>query len=130
LLASVSLGAEQVSRVLIDAGADLETTSLFGARALHWAAWVGASATVGLLIENGAAIDARDTEFGATPLFWAAHGYGPNGPVKKNDQVGAAKLLMAAGANMAATNKHGVSVIALARTCARQDLHELLQRHV
>jgi ankyrin repeat protein len=69
LIAAASLGAGRVARVLIDAGADLEITGLFGARALHWAAWTGASAIVELLIGRGAEIEKRCSEFGATPLF-------------------------------------------------------------
>src|SRR5262245_37444031 len=68
LIASASLGAENVSKVLIEAGADLERTSIFGSRALHWAAWMGAPATVELLIARGAEMEAKDSEFGATPL--------------------------------------------------------------
>lgn len=85
LIGSVSLGAESVSRILIAEGAKLEATSVFGARALHWAAWMGAATTVQLLLARGAEIEARCSEFGATPLFWAVHGYGPDGPKPKTD---------------------------------------------
>src|SRR5579862_8927517 len=54
LIGSASLGAERVSKVLIEAGAALERTSIFGARALHWAAWVGSSSTVELLVAHKA----------------------------------------------------------------------------
>jgi hypothetical protein len=126
LIASASLGAERVSSVLIRAGAALEATSLFGARAVHWASWVGAARTVQLLIAHGAEIEARCTEFGATPLFWAVHGYGPNGPRVKRDQIGAARLLLEAGAELDTRNKHGLSVRELASTSERTDMRELL----
>ena len=129
LIGSASLGAERVSKVLIEAGAELEATSVYGSRALHWAAWMGASATVEMLIARGAQIEAKDTEFVATPLFWAVHGFGPHGPKKKTDQVGAARRLIEAGASVRTVNKHGLSAIELANTCATKDMYELLKRY-
>lgn len=129
LIASVSLGAENVAKVLIEAGAELEATSIFGSRALHWAAWMGAATTVELLIARGAEIEAKDSRFAATPLFWAVHGYGPNGPSMKRDQVGAARMLIEAGANTRTFNKDRLSALELANTCMRKEMHELLQRY-
>ncbi|HEV2442668.1 MAG TPA: ankyrin repeat domain-containing protein [Steroidobacteraceae bacterium] len=130
LIAAASLGAESVSRVLIEAGADVERTSIYAARALHWAAWMGASATVDLLISRKAQIDIKDSEFAATPLFWAVHGYGPNGARTKRDQVGAARLLINAGANPRTENKGGLSALELARTCQDKEMYELLSQYV
>jgi ankyrin repeat protein len=130
LIASASLGAERVSTVLIEAGAELEKTSIFGSRALHWAAWMGAPVTVKLLIAHGAQIEAKDSEFLATPLFWAVHGYGPNGPKKKRDQVGAAMVLIEAGANARTVNKKGLSALELADSCDGKNMYELLRRYV
>ena len=129
LIGSASLGAEKVSTVLIRAGAALEATAVYNASALHWAAWVGASATVGQLVARGVGLEAKDSEFGATPLFWAVHGYGPDGPEKK-DQVGAARILLAAGANARTSNKQGRSALELADTCSARDMYELLKRYV
>jgi uncharacterized protein len=129
LIAAASLAAEKVATVLIDAGADLECTSIYHARALHWAAWVGSSRTVEQLIEGGAQLEVKDSEFGATPLFWAVHGYGPDGPEKK-DQVGAARALLAAGATPITSNKQGRSALQMAEACANRDMHELLTRYV
>jgi hypothetical protein len=130
LIGSASLGAEKVSTVLIGAGAALESTSIFGSRALHWAAWIGTPSTVELLVARGANIEARCSEFGATPLFWAVHGYGPDGPKHKKDQVGAARILIQARANVDTANKHGVSALELSKLCANRDMHELLQQYV
>jgi ankyrin repeat protein len=129
LIAAASLGAAEVARVLIEAGAALERTSVFGARALHWAAWTGDAATVGRLVSHGASLEARCSEFGATPLFWAVHGYGPDGPRPTTGQVEAASLLMQAGARIDTANKHGLSALALAAQCERGDMLELLQEH-
>jgi ankyrin repeat protein len=129
LIASASLGAEKVSTVLIEAGAELEATSIYEARALHWAAWVGSSVTVEQLVSRGVEMEVKDSQFGATPLFWAVHGYGPNGPEKK-DQVGAARILLAAGANARTFNKEGCSALEMAETCKSRDMYELLKPYV
>ena len=129
LIASVSLGAASVSRVLIEAGAQLEVVSVFGARALHWAAWMGAASTVELLLARGAEIEVRCTEFGATPLFWAVHGYGRDGPDGSKDQVAAARLLIKAGANVATANKHGLTALELSRQNDRPDMYEVLRQY-
>jgi len=130
LIASASLGAERVSTVLIGGEADLERTSIHGSRALHWAAWMGTIETVELLIAHGAQIEAKDSEFSATPLFWAVHGYGPNGPEKKKDQVGTAKMLIEAGAIARTANKQGLSALELANSCSSKDMYDLLKRYV
>lgn len=129
LIASASLSAERVSKVLVEAGAELEATSVFGARALHWAAWVGTPSTVELLIAHNADIEARCSEFGATPLFWAVHGYGPNGPAPKKDQVGVARILIQAGASVETVNKHGLSALELSKHCRNGDMYELLRQY-
>jgi ankyrin repeat protein len=126
LIASTSLGAERVSKVLIEAGAELETTSIYTSRALHWAAWMGASETVGFLISRGAEIEPKDSQFAATPLFWAVHGYGPDGPRVKKDQVGAARKLIEAGASVQTFNKDGRSALDLASACESKAMQELL----
>jgi ankyrin repeat protein len=128
LIASASLGAKKVSKVLVEAGAALESTSIFGSRALHWAAWIGTPSTVELLVAHGANIEARCSEFGATPLFWAVHGYGPDGPKQKRDQVGAARMLIQAGASVDTANRHGASALELSKLCGNRDMYELLHQ--
>ena len=118
-----------MATVLIEAGAALEATSIYQARALHWAAWVGVSTTAEQLVARGAELEVKDAQFGATPLFWAVHGYGPNGPQKK-DQVGAARILLVAGANAQTSNKEGCSALEMAETCAARDMYELLKEYV
>lgn len=130
LIASASLGSERVSTVLVEAGAELEKTSIFGSRALHWAAWMGSPVTVKLLIAHGAQIEAKDSEFSATPLFWAVHGYGPNGPKKEEGQVGAAMMLIEAGANARTMNKQGLSAIELANSYDSKDMYQMIKRYV
>lgn len=128
LIAAASLGAAKVARALIDAGADLERTASFGARALHWAAWTGEAEIVALLLARDVELEPRCSEFGATPLFWAVHGSGPKGPPEKKDQVEAVRLLIRAGAAVETTNKQGVSAMSLAREGRRSDMIALLER--
>jgi len=99
---------------------------VFGATALHWAAWTGATEIVRLLIAHGAELEKKCSEFGATPLFWAVHGYGPNGPENKSGQVAAARALIAAGAKVATANKSGETALEMSSRYARQDMHTLL----
>jgi len=129
LIAAASLGAGEVARVLMEAGAALERTSVFGARALHWAAWTGDAATAGRLVTHGASLEARCSEFGATPLFWAIHGFGPAGPKPPTGQVEAARLLIRAGARIDTANKHGLAALELAAQCEGREMLELLRQH-
>lgn len=127
LIAAASLGAETVARVLIDAAADLERTGLFGARALHWAAWTGEAGIVKALLERGVQIEPRCTEFGATPLFWAVHGAGPHGPRVKKAHVHAARLLIAAGAKTETANRQGRAARELAKAEAGAAMSALFE---
>ncbi len=129
LIAATSLGAENVAKVLIDAGANLEATALFCARPLHWAAAMGLPSTVALLLERGAELEAKCSEFAATPLFWAVVGFGPNGPNKKKDPVSSAKVLLEAGANIDTRNKDGVTALQCAKEADSNDMFELLSQY-
>lgn len=128
LIAAASLGVPRVARVLVDAGANLRATAVFGAGALHWAAWTGAAEVVKLLIAHGAELEEKCAEFGATPLFWAAHGYSPQGPAEKSGQVECARALIEAGAVIETSNKAGESLFEVAKRCAARDLYDLLCR--
>lgn len=129
LVGATSLGVESVAALLIDAGANVEAASVFGARSLHWAASIGLPATTAKLIGRGAEIEATCTAFGATPLFWAAHAMGPNGPGRRQDPVGAARVLLEAGADVHATNKEGMSVLECSRNAESKELYALLLPH-
>ena len=111
LIGATSLGVPAVAEVLVAAGADIKLTSIFGANALHWAAYIGLPSTVSLLLQNGAEIETRCTEFGATPLFWAVQGFSRYGPKEKKDQLGAAKVLIDAGASVNTSNVEGTSLL-------------------
>jgi ankyrin repeat protein len=128
LLGATSLGAEKVANILIESGANVDPTSVFGAGPLHWAAYMGLPSTVEMLIRTGAAIEARCTEFGATPLFWAAHGFGPRGPDNAKGQIAAVRGLIGAGATIDTTNKDGLTAIDCSRRAKSSEMHDLLVR--
>ena len=127
LLGATSLGVEKVANILIESGASFEVTSVFGARPLHWAAYMGLPSTVEKLVQGGAEIEARCTEFGATPLFWAVHGFGPRGPDNAEGQITAARALIRAGAAIDTTNKDGLTAIACSRRADSREMHDLLR---
>jgi ankyrin repeat protein len=63
-----------VIALLVDLGVDLEVQDATGKRALHEAAAHGALRAAQCLIERGAEIDARERNYDAPPIGWAAHG--------------------------------------------------------
>ena len=76
VLAALNGKAEALS-ALLGLGVDLNAPSpdLFShATPVHHAVWSGSLAAVKVLVEAGAALDARDTVHGGTPLGWAEHG--------------------------------------------------------
>ena len=82
------------------------------------------------MVTHTANIEARCSEFGATPLFWAVHGYGPNGPKHKKEQVDAARLLIQAGASVDTANRHGVSALELSKLCENRDMYDVLHQYL
>jgi ankyrin repeat protein len=63
-----------VVRLMVSLGFDPGTTDIWGSTALHGAAWWGKVAIVKELIHLGAPINARDGQYGSSPLGFAAHG--------------------------------------------------------
>jgi ankyrin repeat protein len=68
-----------------------------GVTALHKAAMAGQPQSVRVLLAHGAAVNAMDGMFSATPLVWAAEGqnYAP----ANSDFLEVARLLLAAGSS-------------------------------
>lgn len=73
-----------------------------GATPLHWASWRGNVDVVRLLVELGAPVNAREEEFGSSPLGWAAHG-SANCRSADDDYCGVVELLIAAGGTVEAS---------------------------
>jgi ankyrin repeat protein len=74
---------------------------------LHHAAWHGWPACVQLLLERGAPVNVRDTQFGCSPLAWACHG-AQNCREADEDYLAVVDQLLSAGADRAtAINRWG-----------------------
>jgi len=97
--------------------------------ALHIAAWNGFSDCVRILIELGASLEVRDVEYRGTPLHWAVHGLGKDGPIMKLDHVGAARHMLRAGARVNTVNKWNISPIYLAHKSDCKPMIQLLKSY-
>lgn len=93
VISAASLGAELIGLRLVELGADVHAQGLFGATALHWAAYMGMPQLTAALIEAGAPIDLLDKQNSKTPLGWAQYAWsdGCNG---NRDQVPACAELL------------------------------------
>ena len=99
---------------MVGLGFDLAKEGEEGGARLHWAAWHGRPRMVRVLLSLGASVDARDSQFGISPLGWAAHG-SANCRQGDDDYSEVVEALLAAGATAAAaTNQWGEPPEALA----------------
>jgi ankyrin repeat protein len=88
---AVENGCEAVVKLLLQAGANLESKDMFNRTPLSCAAYIGHEAVVKLLLEAGANLEANGSG-SQTPLSWAAY----------NGHEAVVKLLLEAGANLEA----------------------------
>jgi ankyrin repeat protein len=89
-------GRTAMIAAMVDCGFPAGTAGPGGQTALHWASWRGWRETVAALLARGAAVDAVESEFGATPLGWAEHG-SENFRNPDGDYEGVVRLLREAG---------------------------------
>jgi ankyrin repeat protein len=61
-------------RLMAALGFDLGWEGSWGGTALHHAAWLGRTEMTRVLLALGVPVDARDRQFGSSPIGWAAHG--------------------------------------------------------
>ena len=103
-------------RALLAAGVPVDARGLMGATALHWACWKGFADLVELLLEHGASLTIEDEEHHAPPPGWFDHGVRCY-PEKTGDYPGVARLLLASGAAIPASDEStgNVEVDALLR---------------
>jgi ankyrin repeat protein len=103
LIEAADHGRADAVQLMLDLGFPPDTRAAReedGATALHAAAAAGSAATIRLLLERGAAIEARDTTWDDTPLGWAIVGSGMHlGHDPSPDWVAAVRTLIEAGAS-------------------------------
>lgn len=73
-----------------------------GGTTLHWAAWHGNAELVKELLQRGADPEAKDDDYGSTPLGWAIHASRHGWHPHRGDYAGAADALLSAGATLPA----------------------------
>jgi ankyrin repeat protein len=98
LRAAAERGDLPTLALALDHGAGPDATDEMGRTALHCAAMAGWPDVARALLERGASVTARDAEFHAQPLIWAAEGsrsVGSDGG--KRDHAAVGRLLLAAG---------------------------------
>jgi ankyrin repeat protein len=74
LVRAASIDRRPLVELMLDLGVNPGGAGEAGITALHVAAWRGNVELVPLLLEHGAAIEARDTTYHEPPLEWARHG--------------------------------------------------------
>jgi len=89
-----------VVRFLLEKGADPNARNRGGETALHWASFGPDPDIARLLLQRGAAVDARDNRFQGTPLDWTLFAWAKaDGPARERGYDLAA-LLVQAGASV------------------------------
>jgi len=127
LVMAAELGLDTMAAALLDAGAAVEVRGFLGGMAMHWAAWYGHSGIVERMLKAGSPLEAHDTEFHCTPLFWAAHGFSYRSPAFRRDQLGAARLLLQAGARTDVHNREGTPVLSILEDPADAPMKSLIE---
>jgi ankyrin repeat protein len=117
----------EIVTMLLDAGADIEADEIncYGGKPLHWAS-EHAPGAVRVLLERGAEVNSRNRKadsqfFGTTPLIMNA--------TQPNDCAEATELLLAAGADISATDAQGKTAITHAQEHGLSRILEVLRRH-
>lgn len=83
--------------LFIDQGWSLTREAPWGGTALHWAAWFGRPECVRVLLDAGAPVNVRDSNYGSSPIAWAAHGSSNSRPGHDDAYLAVVKLLATAG---------------------------------
>jgi ankyrin repeat protein len=92
-------GDAKVLETMLACGFDPNVKDREGVTALHRASMGGGAEAVRVLLEHGAAVNALDGMFAASPLVWASEGWSHAAP-GKGDYPAVARLLIAAGCSL------------------------------
>mmetsp|Transcript_64937 Transcript_64937/g.205142 ORF Transcript_64937/g.205142 Transcript_64937/m.205142 type:complete len:290 (+) Transcript_64937:943-1812(+) len=114
-MAAALMGFDDVCKLLIEKGADINAADDDGQTPLYGAAYEGHAKTVAVLAEAGADLEARDSE-GTTPLIAASW----------NNKLQVAQLLIEKGADINAANTDGRTPLLAAAWKGYPDIIELL----
>jgi ankyrin repeat protein len=85
-------------RTMLALGWPVDARGRHGATALHWAAWHGDVAAVREILRHRPPLEAKDDDFGGTPLTWASHASVHGWHTERGDYAGVVEALMEAGA--------------------------------
>jgi ankyrin repeat protein len=85
-------------RLMLSAGWPVGATGQHGATALHWAGFHGNPALARVILPHHPPLEARERDFGQTPLQWTLYGSINGWHVERGDYPAVLRLLMDAGA--------------------------------
>ena len=85
-------------RRMLASGWPVDAVGRHGATALHWAGFPGNPAMAKVILGFDPPLEARETDFGQTPLQWTIHGSIHGWHAEQGDYPGVAELLLQAGA--------------------------------
>jgi len=119
----------EIVRMLLDKGADVTISSVFGVTALHLAAFRG-SKCVETILAKGADVNAKTgvhpgvdpSDEGWTPLHWACRGFGA-------ETKAVVEVLISHGADINAKTKKGETPMSQAKAEGHEQIVELLRKH-
>ena len=111
LITACSLYTDKIALRMIELDADIYPAGTHGGTALHWACWTGAAPVVKALIDCGAELEQLDTDFGSTPLFWAANGAIQERQRNDRQQAACIRLLRKAGAQVDTPSAEGLKAV-------------------
>ncbi|HYW31472.1 MAG TPA: ankyrin repeat domain-containing protein [Gemmatimonas sp.] len=89
--------------LMLSLGWPLDDEDPWGGTPLHWAAWHGRLEMVRLLLPKGAEVNRRDSQYGSSPIAWAAHGSTNACSASDADYVAIVSLLLDHGATREAS---------------------------
>ena len=119
LIMAAYLGHTEITRLLLEAGADVTAVdSGMKATALHAAAYAGRTEPARLLIQHGIAIDAQGPYNGYTALHDAIW----------QNNVETARVIVEAGADLTLRNHEGQTPLEMAKARKRQQIVALIEQ--
>ena len=119
LIMAAYLGHTEITRLLLEAGADVAAVdSGMKATALHAAAYAGRTEPARLLIQHGIDIDAQDPYNGYTALHDAIW----------QNNVETARVIVDAGADLTLRNHEGQTPLEMARARKRQQIVAMIEQ--